>query len=75
MKVELDLSNYTKKKQKISKLQTTPVDLSKLTDVAKNEVVEKTVYGESGKNVNAVQSSDATNLVRKVDYNTKITEI
>ena len=30
----------------IDKAETTPVDLSKLSDVAKNEVVKKTVYGK-----------------------------
>ena len=38
----------------IGKLETTPVDLSKASDVVKNEVVGKTVYDEIVKIVNAV---------------------
>ena len=47
----------------IGKLDTTPVDLSKLSDVVKNEVVKKTVYDEVVQKVNAIQAVDASNLV------------
>ena len=43
--------------------KTTPVDLSKLSHVVNNEVVEKTVYEELVKNVNAFQTTDTSNLV------------
>ena len=38
----------------ICKLETTPINLSKLSDVVKNEVVKKTVYDELVKKVNAI---------------------
>ena len=47
----------------IDKLETAPVDLSKLRDVVKNEVVKKTLYDELVKKVSAIQTSDITNLV------------
>ena len=42
----------------IGKLETTPVDLSKLSNVVKNEVVEQTVYDELLKKFNAIQTTD-----------------
>ena len=36
----------------------TTVDLSKLSDVVKNEAVKKTVYDKLVKNVNVIHSSD-----------------
>ena len=57
------------------KLETTPVDLSKLSDVVKNEVVKKTEYNEFIKKFHAIQTTDASDLVEKNDYNTKINEI
>ena len=57
------------------KLETTPVDLSKLSDVVKNEVVKKTEYNELIKKFHAIQTTDASDLVEKNDYNTKINEI
>ena len=47
----------------IDKLETAPVDLSKLRDVIKNEVVKKTLDDELVKKVSAIQTSDITNLV------------
>ena len=46
----------------IDKLETTPVDLSKLTNVVKYEVVKKTIYDELIKKVNAI---DTSGLVKK----------
>ena len=46
----------------IDKLETTPVDLSKLTNVVKYEVVKKTIYDELIKKVNAI---DTSKLVKK----------
>ena len=40
-----------------------------------NDVVKETVYDELVKKVNAIQTNDASNLVRKADYDTKIVEI
>ena len=56
----------------IDKLATVPVDLSKLSNVVKNDVVKKTVYD---KLVAKVDNIDTSNLVKKTDYNTKISEI
>ena len=56
----------------IDKLATVPVDLSKLSDVVKNEVVKKT---EHDKLVNKVNNIDASDFALKTNYNTKITEL
>ena len=55
----------------IDKLATVPGDLSKLSNVVKN-VVKKTVYNEL---VAKVHNIDTSGLVKKTDYNTKISEI
>ena len=59
----------------IDKLIPAPVDLSKLGDVVKNNAVKKTKYDELFKKVDAVESTGTSNLVKKLDYNTKINEI
>ena len=46
-----------------------PVDLSKLSDVVRNDVLKKTVYDHLVIRVNAV---DPIKLVKKADYDTKI---
>ena len=56
----------------IDKLATVPVDLSKLSNVVKNDVVKKTMYDNL---VAKVDNIDTSVLVKKTDYNTKITEI
>ena len=55
----------------IDKLATVPVDLGKLSNEVKN-VIKKTV---SDKFVAKVNNIDTSALVKKTDYNTKITEI
>ena len=78
-----DISNFALKtnlanlktevdKLDIEKLATVPVNLSKLSDVVKNDVVKKTVYD---KLVAKVDNIDTSGLVKKTDCNTKITEI
>ena len=64
-----------------------PVDLSKLSDIVKNDVVKKAVYDIIVKKVNNIDTSgillktkyevslDTSELVKKTDYNAKITEI
>ena len=59
----------------IDNLETIPVNLSKLSDVGKNEVVEKTEHNELFKKVNPIQTTDTSILVKKTDYDTKIGEI
>ena len=44
-----------------------PVDLSKLSDVVKNDVVKKTVYN---KLVTKVNNIDTTGFVLKIKYDT-----
>ena len=52
-----------KDKIDIVKLETTPVDLSKLSNVVKNDVAKKTEYYELVKNVNNINTTDTSNLV------------
>ena len=56
----------------IDKLKPVPTDLSKLSDVVKNDVVKKADYS---KLVTKVDNIDTSGLVKKTDYNTKIIEI
>ena len=79
----------------IDKLKTVPVDLSKLSNVVKNEVIKKDEYNKLVHKVNNIETSgfllktkynadkfklenkipDTSSLIKKTDYNTKITEI
>ena len=52
-------------KSDIDKLETTPVGLSKLSDAVKNEFIKKTVYDELVKKVNAIHTTDISNLFKK----------
>ena len=56
----------------IGKLATVPVDLSKLSNAVKNDVVKKTVYDKLAAKVNDIDTSD---YVLKKNYNTKIVEL
>ena len=56
----------------IDKLAPVPVDLSKLSDVVKNDVVKKTVYDKLVAKVNNIDTSD---FVLKTQYNTDKTEV
>ena len=51
-----------------------PADLSKLTDVVKNEVVKKTEYNAKIKNIED-KIPDISNLATKSNLNTKINEV
>ena len=72
--LKINLANLKSEVDKldVDKLATVPVDLSKLSNVVKNDVVKKTVYD---KLVAKVDNIDTSGLVKKTDYNTKITEI
>ena len=59
----------------IDKLISVPVDLSKLSDVVKNNAVKKTKYDQLVKKVDAIETTGTSNSVKKLDYNTKINEI
>ena len=65
LKIEVD-------KLDIDKLVPIPVDLSKLSDVVKNDVVNKTVYNKLVAKVGNIDTSD---FVLKTKYNTDKTEL
>ena len=56
----------------IGKLAPVPVDLSKLSDVVKNDVVKKTVYDKLVAKVNNIDTSD---FLLKTKYQTNKTEL
>ena len=56
----------------INKLVPVPVDLSKLSDVLKNDVVKKTVYDKLVAKVNSI---DTSAFVLKTKYDTDKTEL
>ena len=56
----------------IDKLVPIPADLSKLSNVVKNEVFKKTEYNKLVPKVNNIDTSD---FVLKTNYSTKITEL
>ena len=72
--LETDLANLKSEVDKldIDKLVPVPTDLSKLSNVVKNDVVKKADYN---KLVTKVDNIDTSGLVKKTDYNTKITKI
>ena len=76
-KVPTVLSTLKSKVDKldVNKLVPVPLDLSKLNDVVKSNAVKKTEYHELVKKVNTIQTTDTRNLVKKTDYDTKISEI
>ena len=59
-------------KLEIDKLAPVPTDLSKLSDVVKNDVVKKTMYNKLVAKVNNI---DTTDFVLKTKYNTNKTEL
>ena len=56
----------------IGKLVPVPVHLSKLNDVVQNDVVKTTEHDELVEKFNAIQTTATSNLVKKIDYDTKI---
>ena len=55
----------------VDKFIPVPVDLSKLSDVVKNDVVKKDVYNELVKKVNNISTTDTRNLVEKLTITQK----
>ena len=49
----------------VGKLETTPADLSKLSNVVKNDFVKKAGYNESAIKADAIQTTDTNILVEK----------
>ena len=72
--LKTNLANLKTKVDKldIDKLVPIPVDLSKLSDVVKNDVVKKTVYNKLAAKVDNIDTSD---FVLKTKYNTDETEL
>ena len=66
----VDTSNFAKKvdlaslKPDISKLEPTPVDLCKLSDIEKYKAVQNNECKKLVKKVNGIQTTDISNLVR-----------
>ena len=58
----------------IDELVTVPLDLSKLSNLVKNEVVKKTEYNANIKNIQD-KIPDISNLATKINLNTKINEV
>ena len=61
------LSNFKSKVDRlnIGKLETTLVDLSKLSNIVKNEIVKNNEYNKFVKKVNNISTSDTRDLVKK----------
>ena len=74
VKVDLSKANLKTEVDKldIDKLVPVPVDLSKLSDVVKNDVVKKTVYDKLVAKVNSI---DTSRFVLKAKYATDKTEL
>ena len=72
LKTNLANLNTEVDKLDIEKLVPIPVDLSKLSDVVKTDVVQKTVYN---KLVAKVDNIDTSDFVLKTKYNTDKTEL
>ena len=72
--LKINLANLKTEVDKldIDKLAPVPVDLSKLSDVVKNDVVKKTVYDQLVAKVNNIDTSD---FVLETKYNTDKTEL
>ena len=75
--VQTNLSNMKSKADKLDadKLVPAPVDLSKLSDAVKNDIVKKTECNELVDKVNNIKTTDTSDLVKKTGYNTKINEL
>ena len=95
--LETNLANLKTEVDKldIKKLVSVPTDLSKLSNVVKNDVVKKTVYKKLLAKANAIDTSDivlktkydtdkselenkipdTSGLIKKTDYDAKITDI
>ena len=72
--LKTNLANFKSEVDKldIDKLVTVPVDLSKLSNIVKNEVVKKTVYD---KLVTKVNNIDINGFVLKAKYDADKTEL
>ena len=67
-------SNLSNSKNKVDKLVPVPVDLSKLSDLVKNDVVKKDEYNAKIKK-SEEKIPDITNLATNATLNAKINEV
>ena len=72
LKTDLDSLKTEVDKLNIDKLAPVPVDLSKLSDVVKNDVVKKTMYDKLAVKMNNIDTSD---FVLKTKYQIDKTEL
>ena len=74
---KVDLTNLKSKidKSYIGKLETTPVNLSKLSNVARNKIVKKTVYNLLVKKCNFIQITGTSNLVKELTITQKLVKL
>ena len=77
LKINLANLKTEVKKIDIDKLVPVPVDLSKLSDVVKNDVVKKDVYDKLVAKVNAIplNNIDTSRFVLKTEYDTDKLEL
>ena len=73
LKVDLASLKSEVDKFDIDQLVPVPVDLSRLSDVVKNDVVKKYVYNAKIKNIDKIP--DITNLATNTTLNAKINEV
>ena len=66
--VKVDLSNYA---TKTDLKNVTPVDLSKLSDVVKHDVVKKTVYDKLVEKVNNIDTSGFASKTKSAELEIK----
>ena len=73
-KVPIGLSSLKTKLDKLDVAKLVPVslDLSNLSNVVKNNVVKDTEYDQLVKKVNDIKTTDTSDLVKNIDYNTKL---
>ena len=57
------------------KLEATPVDLSKIINVVKNDFVKKTEYNELVKRVNNISTTNTNDLVKKLIITQKLIKL
>ena len=62
-------------KSDIGKLKTFPIDLSKVSDVVKNDAVKMTEYDKLLQLVNNIKTTDTSGLVKKAYNDTKLVNL
>ena len=75
--VQTNLSNMKSKADKLDadKLVPAPVDLSKVSDAVKNDIVKKTECNELVDKVNNIKTTDTSDLVKKLVITQKLMKL